>query len=372
MDRVAASLPVISTHAETAEARGYLTEEAVAALVAAGVPRLYLPESLGGFATDPATCALACEAIAGADTAAAWHVMVYNAARLMAWSWPDDVVAELWQADPDTMVSASGHTPLRAERDGDELIVSGQNSFVSGCHHAKYMMGPLLLDDEPHMVIVPMSQCEIVDNWDTLGMRGSGSNDVRVRDVRVPAAFALSTAVARAPNSYYRGTLYQCPGRVVFATYVPVALSLAARAIDELENLALNKVPYASDGKLGSRPLAQQHYGRALGLYRSARVYFYDALEQTWERARRGEEFDERDRADLYLAGTHALQACAEAVRHVADAAGSSSLRRGEPLERICRDMEALRHHGFANESRFSSVAQIHLGAELDYPLLLR
>ena len=66
------------------------------------------------------------------------------------------------------------------------------------------------------------------------------------------------------------------------------------------------------------------------------------------------------------------MQACAEAVRHVADAAGSSVSDRGQPLERILRDMESLRHHGFANESRFGSVAQVHWGVELDYPLLLR
>ena len=66
------------------------------------------------------------------------------------------------------------------------------------------------------------------------------------------------------------------------------------------------------------------------------------------------------------------MQTCAEIVRHVADAAGSNVLARGQPLERIMRDMEALKHHGFANESRYASVAQVLWGAELDYPLLLR
>ena len=66
------------------------------------------------------------------------------------------------------------------------------------------------------------------------------------------------------------------------------------------------------------------------------------------------------------------MQASAAVVRHVADAAGSSVFDKAQPLERIVRDMETLRHHGFANESRYGSVAQVHWDAELDYPLLLR
>ena len=66
------------------------------------------------------------------------------------------------------------------------------------------------------------------------------------------------------------------------------------------------------------------------------------------------------------------MQACATVLQHVAAAAGSSIADKENPLERMSRDMETLRHHGFVNESRFGSVAQVLWGAELDYPLLLR
>ena len=77
-------------------------------------------------------------------------------------------------------------------------------------------------------------------------------------------------------------------------------------------------------------------------------------------------------KADLYLAGTHAVQSSALVGRWAADAAGSSVIYRDGPLERIVRDMETLRHHGFVNESRYGSVAQLRWGAALDYPLMLR
>ena len=59
-------------------------------------------------------------------------------------------------------------------------------------------------------------------------------------------------------------------------------------------------------------------------------------------------------------------------MRWVADAAGTSVIYSDNPLERIFRDMETLRHHGFVSESRYGSVTQVLWDATLDYQLLLR
>ena len=363
---------VLSTWSGWAEQNGRLHPQAVEVLVEVGVPRLFLAKELGGYEVDPVTCAQVCEALADADPSAGWHVMVYNAARLMSAAWPHETLEYLWGEDPDALVSASGHTPLQGVRTDKGFVVSGRNSFVSGCHHAKFMMSPMLADGVMHYVVLPMAQCEIVDNWDTLGMRGSGSNDVEACEVEIAALLAVPQSAAMVRSKYHQGRLFRCPSRVVFATYIPVALSLAKRALAELENLAGNKVPYAADLKLKTRSQAQMHYGRGLAKYRAVHGYFYEALAQVWEEAENDCDFSVEQKANLYLAGTHTLQTCAEVVRHVADAAGSSVLHKGTPLERILRDMETLKHHGFANESRYGSVAQALWGAELDYPLMLR
>ena len=373
LERARAAAAVALQHARWGESHGRLHDDVVAALRDAGVPRLYLPEGLGGYAVDPVTCARVCECLADGDPSAAWFVMVYNAARLMAQWWPAEMVEALWGADPDAMVAASGHTPLQGQLDGDVYVVSGRNSFVSGCHHADYVMSPMLVDGEAHTVVLAAEQVDIVDNWDTLGMRGTGSNDVVVERAVVPKHRVAAIEHGQQTHPAFAGhVLYRCPSRVVFATYVPAALSLAKAALGELEKLAGNKVPYASDRKLATRSVAQIHFGKALAEYRSAHGYFYGTLREVWQRANAGEAFDAKARADLYLAGTHAMQASAGVVRHVADAAGSSVFDKAQPLERIARDMETLRHHGFANESRYGSVAQVHWGVELDYPLLLR
>lgn len=368
---------VCQTNAAQAEVDGRLSDATVAALLGAGVSRLYLPESLGGLELDPVNCALICERIARADPAAAWFIMVANSAKLMAAYWPEETVAHLLSGDPDVVIAASGNRPFLARKDGDGYLISGVNSFVSGCHHAEWLLSPAIFDEagtDVRTILLPMAQCSIVDNWQALGMRGTGSNDVRADDVRIEEIQTVQMPVpgSEQRNRYYQGALYRCPSRVIFATYVPVTLVLAEQALAELDDLAQGKTPYAEAKKLKHRSVAQIKSGKALAIFRSARSLFFDALEEAWLRASAGVDASPEDKADLYLAGTHAVQSSATVVRLVADAAGTSVIYQGNPLERIVRDMETLRHHGFASESRYGSVTQLRWGADLDYPLLLR
>ena len=360
-------------HSDWSEQACRLHDDSFAAIVEARVPRLFLPAGLGGDEVNPMTCALVCEEIAASDTAAAWHIMVFNAAKLMAAKWPAELVETLWGDQPDRLVAASGHTPLKGKRVEGGIEIWGTQRFVSGCNFAEWIMSPILMDGEMHNAVIAIEDCQVQDNWNTLGMRGSGSNDVLIDHVRVPSLQVVPPAQPDTPvNQYYQGALYQCPSRIVFATYVPVAMSLAKRAIDEVALLVKTKTPGGGASKLTEKHMAQGHFGRALALYRSARLMFYNALEITWQRALDGRDPSPEHRADLYLAGTHAVQTSAEVVRLMGNIAGTTMTERGHPLDRINRDMETLRHHGFVNESRYASVAQVLWGAELDYPAMLR
>ena len=374
--RVEEIASVIAAHRDEAETQGELSAAVVDALKSTGLVNLFLPHSLGGLECDPVTCARVVHAVARLDSCAGWFLMVANAARLSAATWPKSLVEELWANDPHTIVAASSNKPMKAHRVDGGFGVEGQTSFASGCRFASWFLTPAISQgpegEEWLAVLVPMTECEIVPNWSVLGMRGTGSHDIRI-SAFVPARHTIVSVGMDAPrNTYYDGALYRCSHRIVFATYVPVSLAVAELALEALSDLAQSKTPYAGDAKLKLRSLAQIKFGRALGIYRAAQLYFMAALDEAWQRARRNEIPDRAERAALYLAGTHTVQACAETVRLVAEAAGSSVVYTANPLERLVRDMEVLRHHGFTNEQRFGSVAQVLWDAPLDYPLLLR
>lgn len=376
---------VLERCAPMAEAQRKLLPEAIAALREHGVDNLFLAQGLGGEEVDPVTCALITERIARVDTAAAWFVMVANAPKLMAASWPQVLVERVWGDNPHTLIAASGHTMLTGRIDGDNVVLNGKVGFSSGCHHADYIAAPALLaapagladsgdkSDMRCMALVPAQLTTIVDDWQVLGMRGTGSNSVLIDEVTIPRDLTAPIAAQlHVANPYYSGALYRCPGRVLFATYVPISLAVAGQALDALDRLARVKTPAASSQLLRDRQIAQLKFGKALATYRAARNYFYSTLNDAWERAARGEAATDTNRAELYLAGTHGVQASAEVVRLVADAAGTSAIYEQGELARLVRDMEVLRHHGFASENRYASVTQQMWGSPLDYPLLLR
>ena len=373
LNRVEKLKPMISDHSEWSEEKGYLHPSTIDALTQIGVPRFFLPSGLRGYEITPIECARVTEAIADIDASAAWYVMVYNAARLASATWSDEVIEMIFRENPDTLVSASGNSPYQAVEKEDCYQIDGVNHFASGCRYAKWMLSPVRLDNELATVLLPMEDCEIMDDWDSLGMRGSGSNSVRANQLCVPKNLInLPSNNSSGNNRYYSGLLYKSPARIVFATYVPIAFSLARKSLALLQDLALEKTPYATNTKLKNRKLAQSHFGKARAIYRAARSFFYEELEKAWVFTREEREFTEEDKADLYLAGVHAVQECAQVLSLVSNAAGTSVTDRKHPLERIRRDMETLRHHGFVNESRYSSVAQVFWGAEIDYPLILR
>ena len=373
LNRVEKLKPMISDHSEWSEEKGYLHPSTIDALTQIGVPRFFLPSGLGGYEITPIECACVTEAIADIDASAAWYVMVYNAARLASATWSDEVIEMIFRENPDTLVSASGNSPYQAVEKEDCYQIDGVNHFASGCRYAKWMLSPVRLDNELATALLPMEDCEILDDWDSLGMRGSGSNSVRANQLCVPKNLInLPSNNSSGNNRYYSGLLYKSPARIVFATYVPIAFSLARKSLALLQDLALEKTPYATNTKLKNRKLAQSHFGKARAIYRAARSFFYEELEKAWVFTKEEREFTEEDKADLYLAGVHAVQECAQVLSLVSNAAGTSVTDRKHPLERIRRDMETLRHHGFVNESRYSSVAQVFWGAEIDYPLILR
>ena len=373
LNRVEKLKPMISDHSEWSEEKGYLHPSTIDALTQIGVPRFFLPSGLRGYEITPIECARVTEAIADIDASAAWYVMVYNAARLASATWSDEVIEMIFRENPDTLVSASGNSPYQAVEKEDCYQIDGVNHFASGCRYAKWMLSPVRLDNELATVLLPMEDCEILDDWDSLGMRGSGSNSVRANQLCVPKNLInLPSNNSSGNNRYFSGLLYRSPARIVFATYVPIAFSLARKSLALLQDLVLEKTPYATNTKLKNRKLAQSHFGKARAIYRAARSFFYEELEKAWVFTKEEREFTEEDKADLYLAGVHAVQECAQVLSLVSNAAGTSVTDRKHPLERIRRDMETLRHHGFVNESRYSSVAQVFWGAEIDYPLILR
>jgi alkylation response protein AidB-like acyl-CoA dehydrogenase len=221
------------------------------------------------------------------------------------------------------------------------------------------------------MAYLPRDSCQVIDTWHVMGMRGTGSNDVAVTAVFVPRARTFPFVPEFTPGSHYQGPLYRFPLiGIVASNMPPLLLAVARRAIEEVSALAQGKVPVAASTLLRERASAQAKLARAEALLRAGRVLLYDTLSEAWEATLAGETLSLRHKADVLLAMTHAVSSAAQAVELMSSVAGTSGIYTRSPLERYCRDVQVLRHHAFAAETRYETVGQVYLGLPPDFPAL--
>lgn len=369
--------PIIRTHSAEAERERRLSQPVLKALRETGLLRMTTPRSLGGLETDPVTRALVAEEIGRHDSAAAWTLenpldWAFFCARL-----PDEGAEEIYSRGADILIAAQFGRPLKATSIDGGYRISGRAPFVSNCHDADWISSTVLVDHdaagepEMRMVYFPRDQCEIIDTWDVMGMRGTGSNDISVTDVYVPRSRTFPMTPDFEPGSHYRGPLYRLPVVGAAASGIPTPmLGVARRALDEVTELARTKTPVASTGLLKERASAQIQLGRAEAILRSGRLLLLDTLSEAWRRCVDGETHSLEQKADLLLAMAHSMSSAVQAVDLACGIAGTTAFRASSPLERCFRDVQTMRHHVFASEQRYGTFGQVRLGVPPDFPVV--
>ena len=371
--------PIVRKQSAAAERERRLSRPVLDALRDAGLLRMATPRSLGGLETDPVTRALVVEEIGRHDSAAAWTLenpldWAFFCCRL-----PDAGAEEIYGGGADVLIAAQFGRPLQATSTNGGYRISGRAPFVSNCYDADWISSTVLVDadesvgDEPEMrmVYVPRGNCQIIDTWDVLGMRGTGSNDISVSDVYVPKSRTFPMVPEFEPGSHYRGPLYRLPVVGAAAGGIPTPmLGVARRALDEVTDLARTKSPVAASGLLRERASAQLQLGRAEAILRSGRLLLLDTLSQAWRRCIDGETHSLEQKADLLLAMAHAMSSAVQAVDLACSIAGTTAFRATSPLERCFRDVQTMRHHVFASEQRYGTFGQVRLGVPPDFPVV--
>jgi alkylation response protein AidB-like acyl-CoA dehydrogenase len=377
--------PVIRAHKEEAERERRLSKPVLDALHGAGLLRMFTPRSLGGLEVDPLTCARVVEAVSAADSVAGWSLFNPLAWAHLCARLPDARAEEIFGGHPPTVLAGPFHPPMLAIAVEGGYRVTGRSPFASNCRDATWIaVTAVVMDgDTPRLhasgapevlaEFVPREACEILDTWYVLGMRGTGSDDIAVRQVFVPRARTCPLVPEFAPGSHYRGPLYRLPAMgAIAATFPPIVLAIARQAIDEVSALAQGKTPFGSTTALRARASAQARLARAEGALRGARALVDQALGEAWARAVAGEWPSLAQKADLLLATATATSSAAEAVELMYNVAGTSGIYTGNPLERHFRDMQVLKQHGFASENRYETVGQVYLGLPPEFaPVML-
>jgi alkylation response protein AidB-like acyl-CoA dehydrogenase len=371
--------PIVREHSQEAERERRLAQPVLNALRETGLLRMTTPRSLGGLETDPVTRALVVEEIGRHDSAAAWTLENPLDWAFLCCRLPDEGAEEIYSRGADILIAGQFGRPLQATSTNGGYRISGRAPFVSNCYDADWILSMVVVDEdesagaepEMRMIYFPSEQCEIIDTWDVMGMRGTGSNDISVTDVYVPKSRTFPFVPDFEPGSHYRGPLYRLPVVGVAATGIPTPmLGVARRALDEVTALAQTKTPVGSSGLLMERASAQVQLGQAEAILRSGRLLLLESLREAWRRCLDGETHSLEQRAGLLLALAHAMSSAVQAVELACSIAGTTAFRATSPLERCFRDVQTMRHHVWASEQRYGTFGQVCLGVPPDFPVV--
>ncbi len=375
LDRLAPLLPDFARRAEEIERARQLPVDISQALIAAGVFKLCVPAALGGYEVHPLVLLQAVEAVSQADASVGWNVMNGSiSSTTTAYLSPE--AAKLIHGPADAVTGGIFAPRGRAEREGGGWRVTGTWQWASGNSHVQWMKGGcvawengkprMIRDGVPEVLTMyfPRDKIVFADNWHSSGLCGTGSCDMSVDNLLVPASRAISLT---RDKPRIDSPLYRFPVFGLMATGCgAVALGIARGAIDDLASLAGAKIPALSRRPLADRTGTQSDIAKAEAAVRSARAFLVEAVEEAWGDAEKGAEIAIERRMALRLASTNATDASVRAVDLCYTLAGGTSVYRSSPLQRRFRDVHVVTQHMMVAPPSYEIAGRVLLGLPTD------
>jgi len=370
IERARSLQPLAREASDEADETRHLPARVAEAMAAAGLFRVAAPPSYGGAGAAPRTQMRVIELLSEADGAAGWNLMIgMESFGLICLTFERG--AELF-ADPMTLICSSTASVGEAVKVDGGYKVTGQWQFVSGAHNARWFGGMVFLNDGGHRTrerpvyaFAPLGDYEILDTWHTVGMRGSGSHDVRLDEVFVPDDHIAIPTRPWLTKLYAESPALRIPsGARLSYNKVGVALGVARAAIDEFVALAEGKTPRFGTEKLRERPSAQRAVALAEVRLRAVRALMYELVDQLWADVLAGREMSDKERAFFQIASSDAAKGCIEAVDRVVEAAGTTPNFIGAPLERRSRDIKVVGTHITVAPQHLEDGGRVLLGLE--------
>jgi alkylation response protein AidB-like acyl-CoA dehydrogenase len=371
--------PVIAAAADRTERERRIADDVIAAIDAAGIPRMLMPSSLGGGATDILTFNRVIETLAAADASTAWCVAQSLASSHAAGFLDPQIAREVFGSPQAIVAWGPPGGPTRAQVVDGGYRVSGKWRFASGSANATWMGGHSQVyerDGTPRLdpagrpvmrtMLFRPAQATIRDTWHVIGLRGTASNDYEVADLLVTEPY--TTWRDQSSDRREDGPLYNIPLLTLYGIgFSGVALGIADASLRAFMTLAQTKKPGAGLGSqqvLRDNAVIQSKVAQATGRLRGARALLHESLQDIWDTASTSGTFSLDQRAMLRVAITGAMDNAREVVDFAYHAAGTSGIFQGSAFERRFRDMHTALAQGQAHLSNFESAGQALFGVE--------
>ena len=373
LERVRALRPLICEAADEQERSGRLDTRVVEGMRQAGIYRMAVPRAYGGDELSPAQVLAVAEELSSMDGSTGWvgTLAAGNAAILMPRA--SDVARDrVFAAGPNPVI-VGGAVPMARAREveGGWAFESTYN-FASGCLHADWLMvGAIVMDgDSPRMTergpatvagIMPVGTVPIVGDWDTLGLRATGSLNLDLTGLVLPSEMTFAGIPAFRP---LEPLLYR-HSYGYFGIMPPIALGIARGALEAfMEGAASKQLRPLRNAVLRDTEQAQELVARSQGKLDAARAHLLWAWEALLTSADETGVSPDDVRAAYHIAIVQTVDTAVEVVDHLHRALGTNVIFQGDRIERAFRDIHTAAQHIVVSPQRYVASGRVLLALE--------
>ncbi len=380
LDGVRDLLPALRERADDAERARVVPEASVKELEETGFFRMLQPKRYDGLEADPIDFFTCVRDIAGACGSTGWIASVLGVHPWQVALFAEEAQQAVWGEDTSTRLSSSYAPTGKAVVADGGFTLSGKWSFSSGCDHATWvLLGGLVFDQEGQVVdfrtfLVPREKYQIVDVWNVVGLRGTGSNDIVVEETFIPEAFTLSmgdTGRCYGPGQAVNDSdLYKLPFHSLFTTTISTPIiGMAYGAYAEHVEMQQKRVRAAYAGeKANLDPFAAVRIARASSEIDAAWALTMNNIRDEQALVAEGEKIPLGLRLKVRRDQVLGTQRAIDAIDDLFEASGGRALAEGTYLQRAWRDAHAGRVHAANDPERALQMYGAHRVRAQDRP----
>ncbi len=363
--------PLIREHAPALE-QGRIPPPLVDALYDAGVFKAMLPREVGGLEVEPVEWLAMIEELSRINASVGWLAFIQSGVGLTFLD-PERYERFANRAGGRLILAMNlGRMAGKAVKAEGGYRISGRWPFASGSPFATWLGGmSVVCDDDgspvldangqprPLLAIWPADQARLIDTWDGMGLRGTGSGDFEITDLFVPQdqvnAEIFGTAV-------YDRALFRIK-EMPEVGHGAHALGVASAAVDSFVD-AVNTKPLPGSTRhmaMGHMQAHQIAFARADAGIRAARALLHETVRAAYEDAKANKELSVELRVRLREANIFTVRTAKEAVGLIFEMAGSSAVYRGRRIEQAFRDINTAANHTNYVEAAYTAIGSYFL-----------
>ncbi|ODM84307.1 acyl-CoA dehydrogenase [Bradyrhizobium elkanii] len=374
--RAKALVPALRERASRTEELRRLPPETERDLLDSGLFRILQPKRVGGSELDYVALVDCADALGQGDASVSWNFANLASHHWMLGMFAPEAQSAVWGEDPDALIASSFVFPAgRARKTGGGYVLSGHWPFSSGVESCGWNMlaSVVASDDEAdgveyRLFLLNRRDYSIDDTWNAAGLRGTGSNDVRVTDAFVPEHMTVAVsdlAGGATPGSIVNpNALYMLPVFSLFPYVLSgVGLGNAQACLDDYVEIARHRASTYNRAKIGDLQSTQIKIAEASAKIDAARLIMRTNCVEALAEVRRGDIPGIAAKTKLRRDGAFAVNLCTEAVSLLFAAGGARSLFTSGALQRQFRDAHAVNSHlAFNFDAAGTNYGRVALG----------